>query len=282
MEDENGTKNEGMSEPEMLKIDQASRAVLEEIGTLADNEAALDLFNQAGAHVDPKKKLVKIPDHIINDTVAKCSSCVNLYDRAGDTPLIIGGDRIYFGTVGIATNVLDFETNQYRQVICDDFVDIVRLSDVPDPPDFILVPATPTDVSTKIVDTTKGALIGGRRTLVEAVDVYTVGSGDSHVDFNRDHNLTIGPKRVVPLSLLGVDHPEILKTLRRQRAADIWENGMSQFLVSGRSLNNRIGNEELAILEAIKAAPVSLQAKVNDRDGFFRRTAIYSVWKAGD
>jgi trimethylamine:corrinoid methyltransferase-like protein len=66
MEDENGTKNEGMSEPEMLKMDQVSRAVLKEIGTLADNEAALDLFNQAGAHVDPKKKLVKIPDHIIN------------------------------------------------------------------------------------------------------------------------------------------------------------------------------------------------------------------------
>jgi N-methylhydantoinase A/oxoprolinase/acetone carboxylase beta subunit len=125
---------------------------------------------------------------------------------------------------------------------------------------------------------TEGALIGGRRTLVEAVDVYTVGRGGvSLVDFSRDNNLTIGPKRVVLLSLLGVDHPEILKTLRRQRAADIWENGMSQFLVSGRSLNNRIGNEELAILEAIKAAPVSLQAKVNDRDGFFRRTAIQRV-----
>jgi len=50
-----------LSEPEMLKIDQASRAVLKEIGTLADNEEALDLFNQAGAHVDPKKKIVKIP-----------------------------------------------------------------------------------------------------------------------------------------------------------------------------------------------------------------------------
>jgi len=148
-----------LSEPEMLKIDQASRAVLKEIGTLADNEEALDLFNQAGAHVDPKKKLVKIPDHIINDTLSKCSSCVNLYDRAGDTPLIIGGDRVYFGTVGIATNVLDFETNQYRQVICDDFVDIVRLSDVLNPPDFILVPATPTDVPTKIVDTIETKLM---------------------------------------------------------------------------------------------------------------------------
>lgn len=170
-----------MSEPEMLKIDQASRAVLKEIGTLADNDAALDLFNQAGAHVDPKKKLVKIPDHIINDTVTKCSSCVNLYDRAGDTPLIIGGDRIYFGTVGIATNVLDFETNQYRQVICDDFVDIVRLSDVLDPPDFILVPATPTDVSRKIVDTieTKLMLLNTKKHFIAEAQRLPGGSNGS-------------------------------------------------------------------------------------------------------
>ena len=33
-----------LSEAEMLKIDQASRAVLREIGTLADNEQALDLL----------------------------------------------------------------------------------------------------------------------------------------------------------------------------------------------------------------------------------------------
>ena len=129
---------------------------------------------------------------------------------------------------------------------------------------------------------TEGAFIGGRRTLVEAVDVHTVGrGGDSHVDFSRDKKLTIGPKRVVPLSLLGVDHPEILKTLRRQRAADIWEYGMSQFLVSGRSLNNRIGNEESAVLEAIKVAPMPLQAKINDRDGFFRMAAMQRLESRG-
>ena len=129
---------------------------------------------------------------------------------------------------------------------------------------------------------TEGAFVGGRRTLVEAVDVYTVGrGGDSHVDFSRNKKLTIGPKRVVPLSLLGADYPEILKTLRRQRAADIWENGMSQFLVSGRSLNNRVGNEELAVLEAIKEAPISLLTYINDRDRFFRMEAIRRLESKG-
>ena len=136
----------------MLAIDQASRALLWEVGTLAENEEAMDLFEQVGAVVDREKQLVKIPDHVINKTLSMCSSSVRLYDRRGGDPLIIGGDHVYYGTVGIATNVLDFQTNEYRQVVCDDLRDIVRLSDLLDPPDFILVPGTPTDVASSIVD----------------------------------------------------------------------------------------------------------------------------------
>ncbi len=141
-----------LNEREMLDIDQASRALLWEVGTLAENEEAMDYFEAAGAVVDRTAKIVRIPDHVINETLSKCSSSVRLYHRDNDTPMIIGGDHIYYGTVGIATNVLDFETNDYRQVICDDLRDIVRLSDVLNPPDFILVPATPTDVPSDIVD----------------------------------------------------------------------------------------------------------------------------------
>jgi N-methylhydantoinase A/oxoprolinase/acetone carboxylase beta subunit len=129
---------------------------------------------------------------------------------------------------------------------------------------------------------TEGAFIGGRRTLVEAVDVYTVGrGGDSHVDFNRDKKLTIGPKRVVPLSLLGAEHPEILKTLRYQEAAGIWEHGMSQFFVAGRSPNNGVGDEESAVLAAIKKAPIPLLKGLNDRDRFLRMAAIRRLESKG-
>jgi trimethylamine---corrinoid protein Co-methyltransferase len=141
-----------LSEPEMLKIDQASRALLLEVGIQTDHKEAMELFHKAGALVDSNNKNVRIPSHVINDTLSMCSSCVKLYDRKGGSPLLIGGDRVYFGTVGIATNVLDFSTNTYRQVVCDDLRDIIRLSDTLDPPDFILIPATPTDVPVGIVD----------------------------------------------------------------------------------------------------------------------------------
>jgi trimethylamine--corrinoid protein Co-methyltransferase len=141
-----------LNDQEILKIDQASRALLLEVGTHVPHEEGLEIFDKAGAWVDFKTQMVRIPDHVINQTLSKCSSCVRLYDRTGGPPLLIGGDRVYFGTVGIATNVLDFETDEYRQVLCDDLRDIIRLSDVLNPPDFILVPATPTDVPSNIVD----------------------------------------------------------------------------------------------------------------------------------
>jgi trimethylamine--corrinoid protein Co-methyltransferase len=179
-----------LSEPEMLKIDQASRALLLEVGIQTDHEEAMELFHKAGALIDSNNKNVRIPSHVINDTLSMCSSCVGLYDRKGGSPLLIGGDRVYFGTVGIATNVLDFSTNTYRQVVCDDLRDIIRLSDTLDPPDFILIPATPTDVPAGIVDmvefkylllNTKKHFIAeaqNRRNLMKCVDMaIEIGDG---------------------------------------------------------------------------------------------------------
>jgi len=148
-----------LDEREVLKIDQASRAVLMEVGVHVPHAESLEIYEKAGAIVDFNRQRVKVPEHVINEALAKCASCVRLYDRAGGPPLLIGGDRVYFGTVGIATNVLDYEKDTYRQVVCDDLRDIIRLSDVLNPPDFILIPATPTDVPSKIVDLVETKLL---------------------------------------------------------------------------------------------------------------------------
>ena len=52
-----------------------------------------------------------------------------------------------------------------------------------------------------------GATVGGFRTMVEAVGVHTFGlGGDSEARLNED-GLIVGPRRVMPLSLLGHQHP---------------------------------------------------------------------------
>jgi N-methylhydantoinase A/oxoprolinase/acetone carboxylase beta subunit len=66
----------------------------------------------------------------------------------------------------------------------------------------------------------EGAVIGGWRTMVEAIDVHTCGlGGDSEVYFDRDHRLTVGPRKVAPLSLLATQFPSLLTDLHQLAAA---------------------------------------------------------------
>jgi N-methylhydantoinase A/oxoprolinase/acetone carboxylase beta subunit len=66
-----------------------------------------------------------------------------------------------------------------------------------------------------------GATVGGFRTMVEAVAMQTVGlGGDSEVALIQKglgHALVLGPRRMVPISLLAVDHgPLVRDALTRQ------------------------------------------------------------------
>jgi N-methylhydantoinase A/oxoprolinase/acetone carboxylase beta subunit len=61
----------------------------------------------------------------------------------------------------------------------------------------------------------EGALVGGWRTMVEAVDVHTSGlGGDSEVFFDRQMRLNVGPRKAMPLSLLAHRFPQTLEELR--------------------------------------------------------------------
>lgn len=62
-----------------------------------------------------------------------------------------------------------------------------------------------------------GALIGDWRPMTEAVKVYSIGlGGDSEVRFKAGVGMDVGPRRVLPLSLLTYKHPELLNTLKKQ------------------------------------------------------------------
>lgn len=75
----------------------------------------------------------------------------------------------------------------------------------------------------------RGATVGGYRTMVQAAAITTIGlGGDSElvVDSRGPQAvLSLGPRRVVPVSLAAVDHPDIVhraldRQLRRERAND--------------------------------------------------------------
>lgn len=62
-----------------------------------------------------------------------------------------------------------------------------------------------------------GARVGDWRPMVEAIKLYSIGlGGDSEVIFDPGRGLAIGPHRVVPMSLLASQHPELHVALQRQ------------------------------------------------------------------
>ena len=116
----------------------------------------------------------------------------------------------------------------------------------------------------------EGAQVGRWRTMVEAVDVHTVGlGGDSHVRLDGDRRLLIGPQRVVPLSLLADQYPQILDELRNQAVVPVREEVANQFLLARRVPNRPLQDDEAAILEQLGRGPLSL--------AFFVREARFGV-----
>ncbi|MGC9336323.1 MAG: hydantoinase/oxoprolinase N-terminal domain-containing protein, partial [Anaerolineae bacterium] len=111
----------------------------------------------------------------------------------------------------------------------------------------------------------EGAQVGRWRTMVEAVDVHTVGlGGDSHVRLDADRRLAIGPQRVVPLSLLAQNHPSVVNELRTQLLVPPRAEVVGQFLVARRQASQRLDDEEQAIIDRIAHGPASLAAIVRE------------------
>jgi N-methylhydantoinase A/oxoprolinase/acetone carboxylase beta subunit len=109
----------------------------------------------------------------------------------------------------------------------------------------------------------EGAQVGRWRTMVEAVDIHTVGlGGDSHVQLDGHRGLVIGPRRVVPLSLLASQFPQTLRELRSQAAMPGRNDVAAQFLLSRRRPMRRLEEDERAILAHLDQGPVALSSLV--------------------
>jgi N-methylhydantoinase A/oxoprolinase/acetone carboxylase beta subunit len=109
-----------------------------------------------------------------------------------------------------------------------------------------------------------GARVGGWRTMVQAIDVYTTGlGGDSHVRWGEEGDLAIGPRRVVPLSLLAATHPEVCAELREQAAAAAEGHpaaDMGEFILAWRQPASLLDESDAEVLRKFDCGPQSLHA----------------------
>jgi N-methylhydantoinase A/oxoprolinase/acetone carboxylase beta subunit len=108
----------------------------------------------------------------------------------------------------------------------------------------------------------EGAVIGGWRTMVEAIDVRTCGlGGDSEVYFDRERRLTVGPRRAMPLSRLAQQFPEVLSELRRLAGSERLPLFPAQFAFRnpGREADTHLDRLEQRVWEALAPSPRPLR-----------------------
>ncbi|MGH6927500.1 MAG: hydantoinase/oxoprolinase family protein, partial [Dongiaceae bacterium] len=107
----------------------------------------------------------------------------------------------------------------------------------------------------------EGATVAGWRTMVEAVAVHTYGlGGDSEVHRDGD-GLAVGPRRLVPLSLLCHQHPRMLEVLRGQLQAERLEPGSGRFALRNRSLDTGgagLSQSQARVWAALADGPVPM------------------------
>jgi N-methylhydantoinase A/oxoprolinase/acetone carboxylase beta subunit len=138
-----------------------------------------------------------------------------------------------------------------------------------------------------------GALVGHWRPMVEAVKVYAIGlGGDSEVRFAGGHGMAIGPRRVVPISLLGHEHPQLLSVLERQQAESP-HAAQARFVQRWQADDAaiaRLPDDERRAWDALAPGPIDME-RINQTDRKLARSlarlerqglAIYSGFTPTD
>jgi len=110
----------------------------------------------------------------------------------------------------------------------------------------------------------QGAMVGKFRTMVEAIDVHTVGlGGDSHVQvFQKRPDLidkvSIGPYRVIPLCILADQYPEVVGELQSQLTNVYLDVYAEQFAVINRKADYKLPGDDLLLVSQLEKGPKSL------------------------
>jgi N-methylhydantoinase A/oxoprolinase/acetone carboxylase beta subunit len=119
--------------------------------------------------------------------------------------------------------------------------------------------------------TEEGAEVGGWRTMVKAIDVRTIGlGGDSEIGFGPNGALSVGPQRIVPVSLIAGRFPEVLAMLDADLADT--EGGS----MHGRFVVHPFGASGTPVVSELSAREREILDLVTDRPKPIRKVAISS------
>jgi len=103
-----------LSKDDLDSIHWATLEVMENTGIKIHSEKALKILDDAGALVDYKRKMAKIPSDLVEEALRKAPKHFRLYARNPKFDVKLDGKHVYFSTDGIGIATIDFETGEKR------------------------------------------------------------------------------------------------------------------------------------------------------------------------
>ena len=129
----------------VARINETALQALEEIGLADPIPSCVEICTAAGAVLGGDGRL-KFPRSMVEDTVAMACRDLVLCGQDPKHDMEVGGRRVYYGTAGAATQVIDPIERTYRNATVEDLYEAARIVDVMDNIHFFQRPLTPTDV----------------------------------------------------------------------------------------------------------------------------------------
>ncbi len=171
-----------LSASDIQTIHAASLQILAETGIQVPNQAALEIFRQAGASLEGDR--VRLSQSLIEDGLATVPHAVLLAARDPAQDLLLSGRKVHFGTGGSPSFVLPPGTDQARQATLQDVADLALLAERLENVDFFVLPVTPSDLPLPAIAVnrfyaalrhTHKHIMGGLINLQGAQDVFEMG-----------------------------------------------------------------------------------------------------------
>lgn len=114
---------------EMDHIHRATLEVLEYTGIFVHHAEALEIFEKAGARVNHKTKVVRIPPFLVKDALASAPETVIMHARDAQQDTVLEANRVAFTNFGEALTIYDVNTLEHRETCKQDLCDLAKVID---------------------------------------------------------------------------------------------------------------------------------------------------------
>jgi len=141
-----------LTRDDLDQIHAATLDVLQSTGIYVDHDEALSILEKGGCWVNKKTKVVRFPQHLVNEAMVQCPSHILLAGRDSEEDFMMGGRNVGFTPFGTGALTQDLETNEIRESTLEDVKNMAILCDALEHVDVVLPPVSAEDMPASSYD----------------------------------------------------------------------------------------------------------------------------------